>query len=91
MIRNELENMKLKLDLNEVKGNPWNLENVPISIKIRGVRIPSWQIEKGSAGRIPLVLQPVQGGDNNIEEITLIPYGCTTLRISQFPVINLGK
>ena len=91
VIRNELENGKLKLEMTEVKDNPWNLENAPISVKISGVRIPSWQIEKGSAGRIPLVLPPIQSGDKQIEEITLIPYGCSTLRISQFPVINMRK
>jgi len=91
VIRNELENGKLKLEMTEVKDNPWNLENAPISVKISGVRIPSWQIEKGSAGRIPLVLPPIQSGDKQIEEITLIPYGCYTLRISQFPVVNLRK
>jgi hypothetical protein len=92
VLRNEMENGKLKFEICEkISDNPWNLENAPITVKTRGARIPGWQIEKGSAGRIPVVIPPLKSDDKQIEEITLIPYGCSTLRISQFPVVNTRR
>lgn len=67
---------------------PWNPENAPIEIKTKGRRIPHWQLYNGMAGPQPLsyIYQPEV--ETPEEEITLIPYGCTTLRISEFPVLN---
>ncbi len=91
-LRSEMEAGRLNAVIaDKINDNPWNLQNAPITVKTKGVRIPSWQIEKGSAGRIPVALTPVRSDDKQIEEITLIPYGCTTLRISEFPVINTRR
>jgi hypothetical protein len=71
------------------KGNlnayPWKADNAPIEIVTRGRRIPQWILYNGSAGPLPYSLQEqLPPGDE--EFITLIPYGCTTLRITEFPV-----
>lgn len=68
-----------------VKGYPWNVENAPIEIKAKGKRIDDWKLYNGSAGPLPYSeqYQITTGPD---EDITLIPYGCTTLRITEFPV-----
>ena len=69
---------------------PWNPENAPIEIRTRGVIIPSWTLYNGSAGPLPYSEQYQLKTTLN-EAITLIPYGCTTLRISEFPVVKMGK
>lgn len=70
-----------------VAKNPWNLENTPLEIQTKAVRLPGWTTYKDDAGPIPWSPQPRPQGATP-EPITLVPYGCTTLRISAFPTVN---
>ena len=69
---------------------PWNLSNVPIQINTRGTRIPEWK-EINGLPVFPAWWGPRSEMDYEIDfdEITLVPYGCTTLRITEFPVYDL--
>lgn len=65
---------------------PWNTENAPIEIKMKARLIPTWQLYNEMAGPQPFSF--CNGAEGEEKEIVLIPYGCTTLRISEFPIVN---
>ncbi len=74
---------------NEWDGSyPWNLENAPIQLKIRGVKVPEWTLYN-DAPVFPAFWGRHSKEDFQKEEITLVPYGCTMLRITEFPVYDL--
>ncbi len=58
----------------------------PLVIKIRGIKIPEWTLKYNSADIPPL--SPVES-DSDPEIISLVPYGCTRLRITEFPVMDI--
>ena len=73
----------------EVFNYPWNLTNAPVIIKAKARRIPSWQLYNGMAGPLPYsVINNENDALQKEEDIILVPYGCTQLRISQFPVVR---
>ena len=58
----------------------------PLVITARGIRIPEWTMKNNSADFPPL--SPVKP-EGDPEIITLVPYGCTRLRITEFPVMDI--
>jgi hypothetical protein len=60
-------------------------EGAPVSATAKGKRVPQWQMENGSAADVPQ--SPVTSSEP-LEKLTLIPYGCTNLRITEFPVLR---
>ncbi len=87
-IEDEVSSKEGKQDWQEERIYPWTLENAPVLLRTKGRIIPDWKLSREMAGPLPhsLPLKHLQG--DPLLEVTLIPYGCTTLRITEFPVVR---
>jgi hypothetical protein len=61
-------------------------QDAPVTITARGMKIPGWTIKNNSADVPPM--SPVKP-EGDPEIITLVPYGCARLRITEFPVMDV--
>jgi hypothetical protein len=64
---------------------PFSVDGAPMMATVKGRRVPGWTLEKGAAAPPPA--SPIASAAR-LEDLILIPYGCTDLRITEFPVLS---
>ena len=71
-----------------VAPQPWTAETSPISLRVKGRKIPAWTIDR--LNMVPKLQPSPVRSEAPVEDLTLIPMGAARLRISMFPVIGKG-
>jgi hypothetical protein len=62
---------------------PFSPTTAPVIARAKGRRLASWGLERGAAAPPPPGPVTTTGP---LEELMLLPYGCTDLRVTEFPV-----
>jgi hypothetical protein len=66
-----------------VGSQPFSPEGAPVIARLKGHKVPEWGMQNNSAGDVPT--SPVKSLEPT-EDLELIPYGCTNVRITEFPI-----
>jgi hypothetical protein len=64
---------------------PFSPDGAPVLAKVEARRVPGWTLARNAAGPAP---QSPVDPDTPPETVTLVPYGCTDLRITEFPTLK---
>jgi len=64
---------------------PFSAEHHALFFEVPARQVPEWKLEHNAAG--PLPVSPVKSNEP-LTKLKLIPYGCTSLRIAEFPVLE---
>lgn len=65
-----------------VGEKPFSPEGAGMTAEVRGRRLPDWKLRFGWAAEIG---PEERESDEPLEALTLIPYGCSNIRITEFP------
>ncbi len=68
-----------------VGTSPFSPDQAPMVARVHGRRVPQWTLEHGAAGPVPSSPVPSEAPE---VELTLLPYGCTNLRVTEFPLLE---
>jgi hypothetical protein len=85
VLNREAPDKSIEVSTRRVSSIPFAQSTAPVILKVKGRAIPGWTLIDNSAGETPL--SPAETVEPPVD-LELIPYGCTRLRITEFPTVN---
>jgi DUF1680 family protein len=73
---------ELHFEEHPVGERPFSPEGAGMQATVSGRRLPDWKLEHGWAGEI---VPGLRSSSEPLEKLRLIPYGCTNIRVTEFP------
>lgn len=89
IVKEPAKNLQVKTVKPVASNFVWNLANAPLEITASAKKIPDWKIVNDVAPQPVTDRTGIYRGkiESKVEKITLVPYGCTKVRIVAFPVV----
>jgi uncharacterized protein len=83
----------LRFEERPVGDRPFSPEGAGMVCVAKGRKLPAWKLVRGWAGEVSQAdvswADPARTGSKEpVEDIRLIPYGCTNIRITEFPRVK---
>jgi len=75
----------IRVEEHAISDTPFATGEAPVTAKVKGKKVKGWDIEKNAAAAPP---KPPVETEGQEKELTLVPYGCARLRVSEMPVIG---
>ncbi len=83
ILKDESEVADLRVEESTPGEMPFATDDPPVMLTVAGRRLPQWTLQDNSAADIDA---GPHSSEESVEEITLIPFGATQLRIAAFPI-----
>ena len=74
--------------IREIGDYPFGDKNCAVEAAIKMVPAPQWERKSGESGDVP---EPFEANEEELMVKKLVPFGCTRLRIAEFPVAEIKK
>jgi uncharacterized protein len=75
---------EIRFEERPVGDKPFSPEGAGMAATVPGRKVPGWKLSHGWAAEPEPVKQTSR---ETLEQLTLIPYGCTNIRVTEFPVL----
>jgi hypothetical protein len=71
-----------------VGAQPFSPDGAGVTVSIKGRKLPAWNLKNGWAAEFGPSSAGTVTSSEPVEELTLIPYGCSNIRVTEFPVLK---
>ncbi|MGI6544089.1 MAG: beta-L-arabinofuranosidase domain-containing protein [Limnochordia bacterium] len=78
---------QVRVETHGISPVPFDPAHPPVTLQVTGRRLPQWDLQVGRFDAMDPPPSPV-ASDQQRELLTLVPYGSTHLRITEFPVLR---